>query len=149
MDCCYSICLYQVFSILNHCLRYIAASFLTALITWKLLHFAYHCCMHFFPPHSTNCWYSKGVNLCDHEYSLLFWFGCLLHCIRCAWVKDKENYYLITTSWLHQSPRLLCKLDRSQGWNKKTKRLGGRVVVMVNSAQVFDTVPHTMIYKLP
>jgi hypothetical protein len=30
----------------------------------------------------------------------------------------------------------------------QTKRLGGRVVVIVNSAQVFDTVPHTMIYEL-
>jgi len=38
--------------------------------------------------------------------------------------------------------------DLKDGINQ-SKRLGGRVVVMVNSAQVFDTVPHTMIYKLP
>ena len=38
--------------------------------------------------------------------------------------------------------------DLNDGINQ-TKRLGGRVVVMVNSAQVFDTVPYTMVYKLP
>jgi NADH:ubiquinone oxidoreductase subunit 4 (subunit M) len=31
----------------------------------------------------------------------------------------------------------------------QTKRHGGRVVVMVNTVKVFDTVPHIIIYKLP
>jgi len=41
------------------------------------------------------------------------------------------------------------KLTDLKGVIIQTKRHGGRVVVMVNTVQVFDTVPHIIIYKLP